>query len=248
MFRKSFSRAIASGAAAPLVALGAMGLLTMAQANPAQAVTLLQTQTFTQADTFTNFPAASASSTEYKSTLPQFTVQPFNSGLGTLTSTGIAWETIVSFTGTSGTAAAAGTASFSASGGYYINSNNYNGNGGGNGNSAPSGNTFSVNVSPITGSTQFPIPPSGYDPAILTYFLGGTPYIITFGTGNGTFNSPYTFSYTNIASGSASFTTKATVTYNYIAAPTPGPLPLLGAGAAWTWSRRLRRRCAQRQG
>jgi len=99
MFRKSFTRAIASGAAAPLVALGAMGLLTMAQANSAQAVTLLQTQTFTQSDTFTNFPTASASSTEYKSTLPQFTVQPFNSGLGTLTSTGIAWETIVSFTG-----------------------------------------------------------------------------------------------------------------------------------------------------
>jgi len=158
-----------------------MGLLTMAQANPAQAVTLLQTQTFTQSDTFTNFPTAL--STEYKSTLPQFTVQPFNSGLGTLTSTGIAWETIVSFTGISGTAAATGTASFSVSGGYYINSINYNGNGGGNGNSAPSGNTFSVNVSPITKDTQFPIPPSGYDPAILTYFLGGTPYTITFGTG-----------------------------------------------------------------
>jgi hypothetical protein len=244
MFRKSFSRAIASGAAAPLVALGAMGLLTMAQANPAQAVTLWQTQTFTQADTFTNFPTASASSTEYKSTLPQFTVQPFNSGLGTLTSTGIAWETIVSFTGTSGTAAATGAASFSVSGGYFINNIGYSGNGGGNGNTATSGNTFSVNVSSITKNTQFPIPPSGYDPTILTYFLGGTPYTITFGAG--TVNSPYTFSYTNIASGSASFTTKATVTYNYTAVPTP--FPLLGAGAAWTWSRRLRRRCAQRQG
>ncbi|MCX5951940.1 MAG: hypothetical protein NTZ40_00210 [Cyanobacteria bacterium] len=172
-----------------------MGLLTMTQANPAQAVTLLQTQTFTQADTFTNFPTASASNTEYKSTLPQFTVQPFNSGLGTLTSTGIAWETIVSFTGTSGTAAATGAASFSVSGGYFINNNNnYSGNGGGNGNSAPSGNTFSVNVSPITRNTQFPIPPSGYDPAILAYFLGGTPYTITFGSFNGTFSSPYTFS------------------------------------------------------
>jgi hypothetical protein len=248
MLGKTLSRAIASGAVSPLLALGAMGLLTMTQANPAQAITLQQTQTFTQADTFTNFPTASTSDTEYTSTLPQFTVQPFNSGLGTLTSTGIVWETIASFTGTSGTAAANGYASSSVSGTYYINDTSYSGNGGGNGNSGQSGNNFSVNLSPIKKNTQFPNPPSGYDPTILTYFLGGTPYTITYGLKKGSFSSPYNFSYTNIASGSASFTTKATVTYNYKAAPTPGPLPLLGVGAAWTWSRRLRRRCALRQG
>jgi ABC-type sugar transport system permease subunit len=231
------------------VALGAMGLLTMTQANPAQAVTLLQTQTFTQADTFTNFPTASAIQATYNSILPQFTVQPFNAGLGTLTSTGIVWETIASFTGTSGTADASGSASFSLSGGYYVNNISYSGNGGGNGNGAPSGNTFSVNVSPITKDTQFLTSQAGvtYDPAILTSFLGGFPYTITYGNGGSPFTSPYTFNYTNIVSGSASFATTATVTYNYTAVPTP-PVPLLGIGAALTWSRRLRRRCAQRQG
>jgi len=157
---------------------------------------------------------------------------------------------VVSFTGTSGTAAGSGTVSIGLSGQYYINSISYSGNGGGGGNAAASGTTFSANSSPVTNNTQFPIPVSGYNPAFLALFLGSTPYPITYGSVPST--SPYTFYYSNIESGSATFTTTASVTYNYVSAPSiagaPGPLPLLGAGAAWGWSRQLRRRCAQRQG
>lgn len=239
------------GTAAPIVAISALGLLTVAQSNPAYAATSLQT--FNSTDTFTAFSPASAASATYNSVLPQFTVQPFDSGLGTLSSTGIIWNTVVSFTGTSGTAAENGQVTINVGGQYYVNSNSYAGAGGGGGNVAASGTTFSVNSlpSPITTTTtQFPNPASGYNPAILADFLGSTPYTITYGSGTST--SPYNFSYTNIESGSATFTTTASVTYNYVAAPSvagaPGPLPLLGAGAAWGWSRQLRRRCAQRQG
>jgi hypothetical protein len=239
------------GTAAPIVAIGALGLLTVAQSNPALAATSLQT--FSSTDTFTAFSPASASTATYNSVLPQFTVQPFDSGLGTLSSTGIIWNTVVSFTGTIGTAGVGGNVSIGLSGQYYINSNSYAGAGGGGRNSAASGTTFSANSSPspITKNTQFSNPASGYNPAILAVFLGSTPYTITYASLDSPF-TPYTFYYSNIESGSAAFTTTASVTYNYVAAPSvagaPGPLPLLGAGAAWGWSRQLRRRCAQRQG
>lgn len=238
------------GTAAPIVAIGALGLLTVAQSNPAHAATSLQT--FNSTDTFTAFSPASASTATYRSVLPQFTVQPFDSGLGTLSSTGIIWNTVVSFTGTIGTAGVGGNVSIGLSGQYYINSNSYAGAGGGGGNGGPNGTTISANSSPspVTNNTQFPIPVSGYNPAFLALFLGSSPYTITYGGSTST--SPYTFSYFNIESGSATFTTTASVTYNYVPAPSvagaPGPLPLLGAGAAWGWSRQLRRRCAQRQG
>lgn len=238
------------GTAAPIVAIGALGLLTVAQSNPAHAATSLQT--FNSTDTFTAFSPASASSATYNSVLPQFTVQPFDSGIGTLSSTGIIWNTVVSFTGTSGTADGSGTVSILVGGQYYVDSIAYSGLGGGGGNGAASGTTFSANPSSITRDTQFSNPASGYNPAILPYFLGSTPFTITSCCQVDSLTTPYKFTYSNIESGSATFTTTASVTYNYVAAPSvadaPGPLPLLGAGAAWGWSRQLRRRCAQRQG
>ena len=177
-------------------------------------------------------------------------------GSGTLPSTEIIWNTVVSFTGTSGTAAGTGQVTINVGSGvqYYINSIAYAGAGGGGGNSAASGTTFSANSSPspVTKNTQFSNPASGYNPAILAVFLGSTPFTITYCCEASSLTTPYRFTYSNIESGSAAFTTTASVTYNYVASPSvagaPGPLPLLGAGAAWGWSRQLRRRCAQRQG
>jgi len=105
------------------LALGAMGLLTMTQANPAQAVTLLQP--FTTTDTFTNFPTASSVEATYYPPLPQFTVQPFNTALGTLTSTTIVWATTASFSGTVGAASTGGSSGFNFGGGYAINGTSY---------------------------------------------------------------------------------------------------------------------------
>jgi hypothetical protein len=126
------------------VALGALGLLTMTQANPAQAVTLLQP--FTTTDTFTSFPAASSVQATYYPPLPQFTVQPFNTALGTLTSTTIIWATTTSFSGTVGSASGNGSASFSLGGSYYVDGASYFGNGNGGGGGGIPGDTFSVNI------------------------------------------------------------------------------------------------------
>jgi len=240
----------AAGRAAPIVAISALGLLTVAASHPAWAVTSVQP--FTTTDTFTNFPAASSVSATYRPHLPQFTVQPFNAALGTLTSTTIVWGTTASFSGTVGAASASGNSSLSAGGSYAVDGVQYGGGGGGNGGGGNTGDTFSFNIASFGDTRQFLTSGAGvsYDPLILADFIGANPYSIVFEDST-TRISPYSFTYSNIASGSASFTTTASVTYDYVAAPSasvPGPLPLLGAGAAWGWSRRLRRRCSQRQG
>jgi len=51
------------GTAAPILAIGALGLLTVAQSNPAHAATSLQT--FNSTDTFTAFSPASSSTATY---------------------------------------------------------------------------------------------------------------------------------------------------------------------------------------
>lgn len=244
----------AAGTAAPIVAISALGLLTVTASHPAWAVTSVQP--FTTTDTFTSFPAASSVQATYYSPFPQFTVQPFNTALGTLTSTTIVWASTASFSGTVGAAPGTGGTSFSFGGSYFVDGATYGGNGTDDRGGGNSGETFSVNIASYGNTDLFPTSNAGvtYNPAILADFIGTNPYPISY-LGSNPGSSPYRFDYTNIASGSASFTTTASVSYDYVAAPSaavPGPLPVLGAGAAWNWSRRLRRRlrrrCAQRQG
>jgi hypothetical protein len=242
VLRKFFPKASASGAAAPIVALGAMGLLTVTQANPAQAVTVLQS--FSLTDTFTNFPTATISPTKYFFPFPEFTVQPFNATLGTLTSTQIVWQTTGFFNGFTGNAPGnLGGVSWTNSGSTRVNDISYGGYGiSGNGNAADVSPLNAI-ANPGGNTTLFT---STSNPTIFAAFLGTNPFTIAFKAGIN--NSPLEFDYFNIASGTASVTSTATVTYTYDAVPVPAPLPLLGIGAALTWSRRLRRRCAQRQG
>jgi hypothetical protein len=226
---------------APWLASGALGLLTMAASNPVEATTIIQN--FTTTDTFTSFSPAIASTTTYFSPFPQFTVQPFDTALGTLTSTRIVWATTASFTGTIGEAAGGGSASFGLGGTYFIESAAYNGNGSSSGNGGLSGDIFSTTIPSFGVNNLFLTSEAGvtYNPALLTLFIGGSPFSIAYINSSNQDISPYPFSFTNIESGSASFTTMASVTYDFV--PVPGPLPLLGAGAAWGWSRKLRRRC-----
>lgn len=220
--------------------MAALGLLTVTQANPAQAVTSLQS--FSLTDTFTNFPAESSTTAQKAFVVPQFTVQPFDINLGTLTSTTVVWATTASFSGTPGSALSSGSVSLNVGGSVYVNTTSYGGNGGGtcNGGVAP----FSVNLASVGVTTQFLSSNAGYtyNSNILAAFIGPSPYTIQWLNIGGLNNSPNILSYTNIASGTASFTATASVTYDYVA-NVPGPLPLLGTGAAWNWSRR----CAQRQ-
>ncbi len=224
---------------APIVALGALCLLTVTQSNPAKAATSLQS--FSLTDTFTAFPAASATGAVQDFIIPQFTVLPFDTNLGTLTSTTVVWATTASFSGTTGSADPQGLVQLDFAGNTSVNTTSYSGFSGGNGTGAGSNLPISVNLASF-GITNIFLPATA-DATIQAAFIGPNPYTIEW-SNNG--SSPNTLDYTNIASGSASFTTTASVTYDYLA-DVPAPLPLLGVGAAWTWSRRLRRRCAQRR-
>jgi len=234
----------AVGAAAPFVALGAFGLMTVIQLNPAQAAVKVLEYSIT--DTFTSFPAVSATPADYYSPPPQFTVQPFSAALGTLRSTTIAWSSTASFTGTVD-GSGPGSVSFSLSGSYFVDGISYAGGGTGGGTGGGPGSTLSTATSPLTNTQEFLASGPG-NPSILAVFVRGTAYPITYNNTSNPGDSPYKFTYQNIASGTLTFTSRATVTYDYIPVDAPGPLSLLGAGAAWGWSRRLRRRCGQGQG
>jgi hypothetical protein len=222
----------------PKFALGAVAALAALSLSPGKAQAATAVQSFTLTDTFSSFPAASSIEARQVFATPLFTVQPFNANLGTLTNTVVVWSTSASFTGAS--ASGGGTANLGVSGSTFINTNSYSGNGNGNGTFSPGTSPFSVNLAPVGVTTAF-LPGSG-NPAFQAAFTGPSPYTIKWfdSTNN---RSPNTFRYTNIASGNASFTTTASVTYDYVAAPAvPGPLPLLGVGAAFSWSRRMRKR------
>ena len=234
----------AVGAAAPFLALGALGLLSVIQSNPSQAA--VQVLQYSVTDTLTNFPAASATPADYYSPSPQFTVQPFSAALGSRASTTIDWLFTASFTGAVG-GTGSGSANYNVSGNFYVDGISYSGGGTGGGAGVGPGSTFSTAPFPLSNTQQFLASGPG-NPSLLAVFLRGTAYPIAFAATGNPGNSPYKFTYTNIDSGALSFTTTATVTYTYVPVVAPGPLPLLGAGAAWGWSRRLRRRCILGQG
>lgn len=226
---------------APFVALGAIGLLTMIPWNPAKAaVKVLQ---YSVTDTLTNFQVS-----PYYFPSPQFSVQPFSAALGTLTSATIDWTSTGSFTGTTGPSG--GNVTLGLNGSYSVNSFAYPNNGGacGGGGGAGPNSSLSSTSCAATNSYIFQVSNAGtvYNSNILAAFIGGSNYTIAYKNTGNPGDSPFAFTPVNIASGTATYVTSATVTYTYTpVVDAPGPLPLLGAGAAWGWSRRLRRRCGQ---
>jgi len=234
----------AAGTAAPCVALGALGVLTAIPLNPAQAA--VQVLQYSVTDTLTNFQVS-----PYYFPSPQFSVQPFSAALGTLTSAKIDWTSTGSFTGTTGSSG--GSITFGLSGNYFVNGFAYPNNGGacGGGGGAGPNSSLSGTSCAATNSYLFQVSNAGtgYNSSILAAFIGGSNYTIAYKNTANQDDSPFPFTPVNIASGTATYVTSATVTYTYNpVVDAPGPLPLLGAGAAWGWSRRLRRRCGQRQG
>ena len=225
---------------ASMLASGTLGLLMVAASSPAKAI--ISTQNFTTTETFTDF-APNSANTIFFFPFPQFTVQPFDTSLGTLISTTIAWATTASFNGTIGTAAESGFANFSFNGTYFVDNLNYFGSNSSAGNGGTQGNPLTVNVPAYGATTLLLTAEAGikYNPNLLVAFQGPNSFSLTYRNTTNPDGSPYSFSFTNIESGNATIATTASVTYDYV--PVPGPLPLLGAGAAWGWSRKLRRRC-----
>jgi hypothetical protein len=175
---------------------------------------------------------------------PQFSVQPFDSSLGTLTSATIRWASGSKGTVTVAPGTGGGAWGIEFGGAVSVNGFQYNGYGGGDGWGAGPGQSFSVLLPGSGRSDTF----TDADASVWGAFTGASPYTIAY-LGSYSGSSPYRITATNISGGLAEVISEADVTYTYIPdtpPSAPGPLALLGAIAGWRTSRRLRRSATDR--
>jgi len=198
---------------------------------------IIQTQTFS--DSLSTFNPAGDT---YSPSTPRIiTVNPFssyNTGSGTLNSVTIRWNTIWTFSGTTG--ANGGVANLSGNGTAYVGPNIYNGAGGGNGTSAAANSPISFSATSWAGSSPadyvFTFSQILYNPAIATIFNGSNPFTVAFASASDGSGSWGTFTYSGIASGLLTANADVTVKYSYfgeqVPVPVPATLALLGLGLA----------------
>lgn len=219
------------------IVAGLAAALAAAAALPTQAASLSQSfsTTYQQSSfglgTITLYPPA-----------PQFSVQPFDSSLGSLTSATIRWASGSRGAVTVAPGTGGGAWGVEFGGAVSVNGFPYNGYGGGDGWGAGPGQGFSVLLPGSGRSDTFTVA----DATVWGAFTGAAPYGIAY-LGSYSGSTPYRITATNINGGSAEVISDAEVTYTYIPAhppSAPGPLPLLGAIAGWRTSRRLRRSLA----
>lgn len=156
-----------------------------------------------------------------------FTVNPFNSALGTLDSFTFAW--VLSMTGDGVGAGPSGFLSISYGGTAYVNADSYGG--GGNGDSRAGDGVFSQ-MSKSTSLTHTYLPANAgvtYNPAFLTVVTGGSTFGMTFKSGSG---STASASYSSVVSATSTYTTGLTVTYNYTAAVPEPSFAVVGLALA----------------
>ena len=185
------------------------------------------TQTFNFTDTKSG--AGSGTFINANSSGATFTVNPFNTSLGTLDSFTFAWS--LGMTGNGVGDAGGGSMSISYGGTTYVNTTSYNG--GGAGDSTGGIGTFSTlsKSSSITNNFTPANAGSTYDPAILATVTGGSAFSMSYNNGPSA-DTAYS-NYTNVVSATSTFTTDLTVTYNYTGAPASVPEPSFAvAGAA----------------
>jgi hypothetical protein len=176
------------------------------------------TQTFNYTDT----KSGTGSGTLINSNLNgvTFTVNPFNSALGTLDSFTLAWS--ISMTGDGVGDAGGGGMSIGYGGSAFVNTTTYNGIGNGAGTSGIG--PFSTLSKSDSMTNAYTVANAGvtYDPVILAAITGGSTFSMSYK--NGSSNTAYA-SYTNVVSATSTFTAGLTVTYNYTAAPAAVPEP-----------------------
>lgn len=176
------------------------------------------TQTFSSSDTKVGTGSGSLLNSNLNGVT--FTVNPFNSALGTLDSFTFAW--VLSMTADGVGADSSGFLSISYGGTAYVNADSYAG--GGNGGSTGGAGTFSP-LSKSTSLTHNYLPAnagSSYNPAFLAAVTGGSTFSMTFKNGTG---STAFATYSSVVSATSTYTTALTVTYNYTGAPAAVPEP-----------------------
>lgn len=177
---------------------------------------------------------------------PQFSVQPFDSSLGTLTSATIRWATAANASVTVAPGTGGGSWALEFGGALTVNGFPYNGYGGGKGAGAGPGERIDLQMDPVGRSDTF----TAAEATVWEAITGTAPYAIAFG-GSYSGSTPYRITAINTIGGEARVISQADVTYTYTPNPAPtapAPLPLLGAMACWRTSRRLRRSLTARDG
>ena len=183
------------------------------------------TQTFNYTDT----KVATGSGTMILSNLNgvSFSVNPFNSSLGTLDSFTTVWNLNITGSGVGADSSASLTVQYG--GTVYVNSSSYNGTG--NGDSTGGAGPFTTLSKSSTMTNTYTVANAGitYDPAILTALTGGSQFSASYS--NGTSNTAYA-TYVNATSATATFTAGLTVTYNYTAAVPEPSFAVVGLALA----------------
>jgi hypothetical protein len=146
------------------------------------------------------------------------TIAPFNSSLGQLVSFAVAWNMSYDASGTTGSDA--GSIAANVNGTYLIAGIGYVGGVNGEGDGGPPGSPESFSFA-VDDSHSFPIPASGYNPAILAAVTGTSDFALEF-------SSDYILEVDNsVANWTADADGSVAITYDYLPVPEPPSLMLL---------------------
>jgi hypothetical protein len=168
------------------------------------------------------------------------TVNPFDSGNGTLNSFEVMWNIAFSAEGTTG--GNGGEFTGSTGGTYSLAGIGYDGNGGGN----SDGNTPDMPVSftfQVSGDSTFLVADAGitYNPAMLPAVTGGSPFDLLWAT-------DYSLSPSGLSTWTGGATGNVSIVYDYDPAPAPEPSTFVLFGGGLLALAAVKRYRGQRRG
>lgn len=201
----------------------------------------VQTQVFDLSATFHDGPVTETGTFDVAPI--SLTVQPFDTGLGTLESVDITWNVTMSGYATN-YPDSGGSISFSFSGSFYVGGVSYNGFGGGNGSGGPVGATYGNTSSATHTDTFLPTETSVDRMAIWSTLSGPAAFNLSVYNRTDGFFGDYKF-FGALANATIAFDPGSSVTVDFIYSAVPEPSScalLLGLAALGSIGARRRRR------
>lgn len=212
--------------------------LVLALCTVAQAA--VQTQVFDLSQTFYDGPVAGSGTFDIAPV--SLTVQPFDSGLGTLDSVEITWTVTMSGFATN-LADSSGSISYGFGGSFYIEGISYNGFGNGGGGGAPAGSSYGDSATSTATNTFLPTETTANRIANWSTLSGPAAFNLSAYSSTDAYFGEYKF-FGALADAAIAFDpdSSVTVSYIYTAIPEPGSAALLfGLGATGAMLMRRRR-------